>query len=108
MLKKKNRADRKTIEQIFKSGRLVETPGLSFRFLRTPGALLPRVSFIVPKSLLKKATDRNKLRRQGYYALAKHIDKFQGGLSGAFVFKKKKNYAQDLEHEIEIILRKIN
>lgn len=108
MLKKKNRADRKTIEQIFKSGRAVRGASLTFRFLRGAGALGVQISFIVPKNISKKATERNKLRRRGYQILGKYIDKLPAGLAGVFIFKKRQDDALKLEHEIKNIVSKIN
>ncbi len=135
MLPKKNRADRKTVENIFKTGRFVNSQNLSLKFILDPLALqaLPlsrgrevRISFIAPKTASKKAVDRNLLRRRGYAVLKKYFKKFPAGFSGAFVFGKKsmevfggrklarrggsKNYnpINNLEKEIENILNKIN
>ena len=87
MLSKKNRADKKAIERIFKEGKSLNGPNFTFRFINT-GHKEVKISFIAPKSVAKLAVKRNLLRRRGYTALKKYISQFPAGLMGAFVFKK--------------------
>jgi ribonuclease P protein component len=116
MLKKKNRADKKDIDLLFKEGKFVNSPNLTFRFILISGQALPRISFIAPKSVAKLAVKRNKLRRRGYTALGKFIDKFPHGVLGAFIFKTRptgrsfgREYeVSNIENEIKDILSKIN
>ena len=127
MLKKKNRADRKTIEQIFKTpstngrpGHFVNSENLTFRFILNNLSKTPVISFLTPKGISKSAVRRNLLRRRGYAILKKYLDKLPKNLAGVFIFNKKsverftsdKNKNQDpkilLEHEIKSILDKIN
>ncbi|MES2023461.1 MAG: ribonuclease P protein component [Patescibacteria group bacterium] len=134
MLPKKNRLDRKLVENIFKNGRFLNSLNLSFKFLPQqsntphPNPLLikergqnanTRISFITPKTASKKAVIRNLLRRRGYAVLKKYINHLPSGFTGAFVFgkksvenfggKKKTNYnpIQNLENEIKNIIAKI-
>jgi ribonuclease P protein component len=117
MLPKENRADKRQIEEIFKKGRFVSSPNLTFRFIKLPTSqtrgnshmsdLWPQISFITPKSVAKLAVKRNLLRRRGYLALEKHIHQFPAGLLGAFVFKKPLDSVSEIENEIKIILTKI-
>ena len=117
MLPKKNRADKKQIEKIFKEGRFLISPNLTFKFMITPKALLwghpqskalgAKISFIAPKSVAKLAVKRNLLRRRGYSALEKHINQFPAGLVGAFIFKKPIDSVVEIENEIKTILTKI-
>ena len=108
MLPKKNRADTKAVEKIFKEGKFFTSPNLTFKFITTNKNSAPRISFIAPKSVAKLAVKRNSLRRHGYTALAKYISQFPAGLVGAFVFKKYQDDLLILEHEIKNILGKIN
>ncbi len=108
MLSKKNRVDKKNIDLIFKEGRFLVSPSLTFKFLLTSAQNPPRISFIAPRSVAKFATKRNRLRRRGYVALRKFIHEFPFGLLGAFVFKKHEEDVLMLENEIKDILNKIN
>ena len=110
MLSKQNRADKKQIEKIFKEGRFLSFPNLTFKFFINVQAL-PRqaqISFIAPKSVAKLAVKRNLLRRRGYSILEKYIHQFPTGLVGAFVFKKYQDNISIIENEIKTILNKIN
>ncbi len=107
MLKKKNRADTKTIEQIFKNGRFVDSSNLTFKFILRKSSS-PRLSFIAPKGVAKLAVKRNFLRRLGYNILRKYIDQFPVGILGVFIFKKYQEDILIIENEIKNILNKIN
>lgn len=108
MLAKKNRADTKIVEKVFKVGKFINSSILSFKFKLNSGSSLPRVSFIAPKNMAKKAVDRNTLRRLGYQALQKQLSNLPAGLEGAFVFKKIPSSIEEIEHEIQTILTKIH
>ncbi len=108
MILKKNRVDKKNIDLIFKEGKFLVSPSLTFKFILTSNQNPPRISFIAPKNIAKLATKRNKLRRRGYTALRKFINEFPFGLLGAFVFKKHEEDVLILENEIKNILNKIN
>ena len=119
MLPKKNRADRKTVEKVFKEGRFVNSPNLSFKYKLIAG-LSPTISFTAPKTACKRAVGRNLLRRRGYAVLKKCFDQLPSSLVGVFVFgkkslevfggKKTKSYNPilNLENEIKNILSKIH
>ena len=119
MFPKKNRLDRKTIEQIFKSGIFVNSPNLTIKFLKTQGKI-KRVSFVTPKTVSKKAIVRNLLRRRGYSVLKKYFEAIPIGFLGVFIFGKKSkeifggkrtktfNPILNLENEIKNIFNKIN
>ena len=106
MLPKKNRANKKQIEEIFKKGRFVSSSGLTFKFIICGGERV--ISFIAPKNIAKLAVKRNLLRRRGYSALEKHLDQFPAGIIGAFIFKKSLDSVLEIENEIKTILNKIN
>lgn len=108
MLLKKNRADKKAVEKIFKEGKFINSPILTFKFIFSGDLNVPQISFIVPKSVAKLATRRNLLRRRGYDALKKHITGFPLGTLGVFVFKVDQGDISIIENEIKKILSKIN
>jgi len=107
MLPKKNRVDKKTAEKIFKEGWFIGSPNLTLKFLIISGGQ-KQISFVVPKTVSKKAVGRNLLRRRGYIALSKHFKNFPAGLRGVFIFKKHHDDVLMLENEIERVLSKIN
>ena len=107
MLKKKDRADKKTMEKIFKEGRFINSPSLTFRFFRKSTGP-KRISFIVPKTVVRLAVKRNLLRRLGYSALEGRIDRLPAGTLGIFVFRKYIKDVLIIKNEIENILNKIN
>ncbi len=108
MSPKKNRADKKAIEKIFKMGRFLTSPNLTFKFILNNNSNIPRISFIAPKNIARLAVERNFLRRKGYSALGKQIYNFPLSISGVFVFKKYQDDILILENEIKNILDKIN
>ena len=108
MLPKKNRADRKAVEKIFKEGIFLNSPNLTFKYLKNNNSFQPQISFIAPKNIAKLAVKRNLLRRQGYNILGKYINDLPVGISGVFVYKKYQNDVLVIENEIKNILSKIN
>lgn len=107
MLPKKDRADTKAVEKVFKEGKFLGSPTLFLRYLRNDDKGV-KISFIAPKSVAKMAIERNLLRRRGYTALKKLISQFPVGFIGVFVFKKYQNSIFILENEIKKMLVKIN
>lgn len=119
MFPKKNRVEKKLVEKIFKEGEFLNSPNLTLKFIKKE-TKIPQFSFIAPKTVSKRAVDRNLLRRRGYSALRKHIHLFPKNIAGAFIFGKKSlgffggrknktiNPFKNLENEIEKILNKIN
>lgn len=119
MLSKINRSDRKDIKQIFEFGRFVNSQNLTLKFIleKTKNK---KVSFIVPKTVSKKAIIRNLLRRRGYAILRKYFSRIPVGFKGVFLFGKKSvnafggrktktfNPILNLENEIKNLLHKIN
>ncbi|MFA6077139.1 MAG: ribonuclease P protein component [Candidatus Paceibacterota bacterium] len=108
MLQKKHRADKKAIEKIFKEGKFIVSPSLTFKYFKDQGNQEVKISFIAPKSVVKLAVKRNSLRRLGYRVLEKYINQFPLGITGVFVFKKYQEDILILENEIKTILAKIN
>ena len=107
MLSKKNRLDKKTVKKIFKESKFVGSPDLILKFVVIGGGK-KQISFIVPKTVSKKAVIRNLLRRRGYIALKKYFNRFPAGFLGVFIFKKHQDNVLILENEIKNMLNKIN
>lgn len=107
MLPKKNRAVTKEVEQIFKEGKFLNSPNLSFRYLRNNGKEV-KISCVAPKSVAELAVRRNLLRRRGYAALGKNLHLSPSGILGVFVFKKYQDDISILENEIKNVFSKIN
>jgi ribonuclease P protein component len=119
MLPKKNRADKKTIEEIFKKGRFVASSNLTLKYIKTDPLLPFNISFVVPKTVSKSAVIRNLLRRRGYNVIKKYLKHFSPGFKGVFVFGKKSNEffggtktnmynpMLNLENELRFILNKL-
>ncbi len=107
MLPKKNRVNKKEVDLIFKQGKFINSPNLTFKFITNLGKGR-KISVIAPKNIAKLAVKRNLLRRLGYNVLQKHINRFPAGISGVFVFKKYQEDGLIIENEIEKILSKIN
>ena len=118
MLPKKNRADKKMVEKIFKKGFFIASGSIVLKYIRENNNNLPHISFIAPKGIAKKAVDRNRLRRVGYSIVKKYLHLFPVGFVGAFVFgknslilfsgrkNKTSNPRLNLENEIKSILKK--
>jgi len=107
MLLKKNRVDKKLIDQIFKEGKFLNSPSFTFKFIKKSDLPL-KISFIAPKSVAKLAVKRNLLRRRGYSSLKKYFNQFPSGIVGVFIFKKAVDSVLEIENEIKTILNKIN
>lgn len=119
MLSKKNRLNKATVDQIFKTGRFLNSPNLTFKYILNKYQKNPTFSFITPKTSSKSAVKRNLLRRRGYAVLKNKISSLPLNITGVFLFDKKslglfgglkkKNYnpSLNLETEIDIILNKL-
>jgi hypothetical protein len=105
MLPKKNRLDKKLVKELFLRGNFINSPNLSFKWVKSPGN--KAVSFIVPKNLAKNAVTRNNLRRKGYRTLSLEWASFPSNITGAFIFKTKTITNEALGEEIKKIINKI-
>ena len=119
MLPKKNRLNTKEVEDIFKKGSFLNSNNLTLKFILKKEGTSPKVSFLTPKTVSKKAIIRNRLRRRGYEAIKSFLDLIPTGFVGAFVFgkkseesfggeaEKKKIAKENIKTEIKSILDKI-
>ena len=129
MLPKKNRVNKKTVEEIFKKGRFISSTNLTFKFIsRISGKTSnnAQISFIAPKAVAKGAVLRNFLRRIGYLALEKDFKHFPDSILGVFLFNKgisknidlntniaknkelKSKLKLELENDIKTIINKLH
>lgn len=107
MLSKRNRASKKAVDLIFKQGRFINSPNLTFKYILENDFSEKKISFIVPKSVAKSAVKRNSLRRRGYNVLKKHLISFPSGILGVFVFKKYQEDTAILENEVIFVRNKL-
>ncbi|MEI6581097.1 MAG: ribonuclease P protein component [bacterium] len=110
MFPKKNRADKKAIEKVFKKGTFVGCGVLGLKYLIEDKSIPLRISFVVPKTVEKKAVRRNFLKRKGYIVLKKHWNKIPEGFLGVFLFNKNQKTEKlsgKIEEDIKNILNKI-
>jgi ribonuclease P protein component len=107
MLPKKNRTDKKTVENIFKQGKFMNSSYFSFKFIKSRESG-KKISFVVPKSVSKLAVKRNSLRRKGYMAIRDQMPALPAGVKGIFIFKRYEDDIPKLKNEIKGILDKIH
>ena len=120
MLKKTKRLNRKSIEELFSSGSFVSSSNISLKYLiKKNVSQEKKISFVVPKNVLKSAVSRNLLRRRGYAVVEKNLSLLPDGFWGMFIFgkksfsvfgnKKKKdnNSIKNLDFEINALLQKV-
>jgi|688.fasta_scaffold2341001_1 ribonuclease P protein component len=100
MLSKKERVNKELFHKIFKSGGTIYSSLFSFKYLKNNEN---RHSFVVSKKISKKAVLRNKIRRQGYRALAQLP---KNSYSGIFIFKNKASF-DEIKKEIAFIFTKL-
>ncbi|ETB64091.1 TPA: hypothetical protein DIC38_00770 [Candidatus Nomurabacteria bacterium] len=103
MISKKKRVNSALFQKVMKKGRVIHSPFFIFRYLDQEN---PQYSFVVPKSLSKRAVFRNQKRRIGYNIL-KNID-ILGGV-GIFFYKKDGVLVETniLKDDIIKILKKV-
>lgn len=107
MIRKHNRADKKTLENVFKKGRSLRSASFNFKFLETHRIGVPRISVIAPKALARSAVERNTLRRRGYDALREHLGGFPQDLTAALILTRKNVSTEELRHELAQIAARI-
>ena len=114
MLSKKRRILRKDLPYILTKGKRYNSKSLLMYVVkqqttvpeqssvRGSSSKLARFSFSVSKKIEKSAVKRNKLRRQGYSVIDRHIEQIKEGNLFFFVFKKGSNTItfNNLEKEV--------
>lgn len=103
MLPKKKRATKELFLSIMKNGEVLYGSFFVFRYIKQDR---PQYAFVAPKSVARKATERNKLRRLGYNAIRSIEAK---NVAGLFFYKKQGVVAskEEIKNEIIFLLKKI-
>ena len=106
MLSKKNRLDKHDYKTVFNKGKTSHTPLLMVKSLLSE---VPRFSVVVPKKVLKKAYQRNDLRRYVYNILKEQIDSAKN-TSTIFILKRgfEESKKAELHAEVLEVLHKNN
>lgn len=107
MLPKKRRVNKDSFKKLFKEGKTIKSELFTLKILYTDSNL-SKFSIVVPVSVEKKATKRNKLKRRGRSILAKNIDNIKKGLEMAVFLKKEAKELKfaDFERELVSLLEK--
>ena len=107
------------MKEVFKKGSFLASSNLSLKFIKNDQKD-PKISFVIPKSVVKSAVKRNFLKRRGYRTIKSKLNMLPDGFLGAFIFGKKSMevfYGKksgdfdpifNLNKEIDEIIRKIN
>lgn len=106
MLPKKRRVNKELFELIMKKGLIISGQFFVFRYL-PPGVkhLGLHLACVAPKSVAKKAVNRNKLRRRAY-SILRSFPVLKG--SGIFFYKKTGVLvsSNEIKKDIEFLLKK--
>jgi ribonuclease P protein component len=123
MLPKKNRANKKEFDLIFKNGKFVSSPNITLKYIKNienVGFSSFKIAFVVPKTVSKKAVDRNLLKRRGFNTLKDILKNKPLKIGAVFVFGKKSmeffggkktkesNPKEKLKEELVFLINKIN
>lgn len=108
MLPKNRRIQKKLFSDIVLKGRRHNSLHFLVYITQTYSKSPSKFSFSVSKKVCKSAVDRNRLRKQGYSVISKHINEVLPGFICFFSFKKGSNNIifKELETEIGSILNK--
>ncbi|PIR58080.1 MAG: ribonuclease P protein component [Parcubacteria group bacterium CG10_big_fil_rev_8_21_14_0_10_38_31] len=107
MLPKKRRVDKNSFKKLFKNGKTIKSEVFTLK-IRYTGNSLNKFSVVVPISVEKMATKRNKLKRRGRSILVKNIDKIKNGIDVAVFIKKEAKDLKfaDFNRELTTLLEK--
>ena len=107
MLPPKNRANRKLLIKILKEGKSFFSTNV---FLKTIPISQnnPVFAFVVPAKTLKKATERNKLKRRARYIVKTTLKEIKKGLGVVLFFKKgiKNKSFYEIKEEVTQLFKK--
>lgn len=107
MLPKKRRVDKNSFKRLFKEGKTIKSEFFTLK-IRYTDSNLSKFSVIVPVSVEKMATGRNKLKRRGRSVLLKNMDSIKRGLEMLVFLKKESNELKfaDFERSLVSLLEK--
>lgn len=106
MLPKDLRVTTEVFKKVLKEGVSLHTPALSFRYYKETTHRPSRFSVFVPKKVLKKAVDRNRLKRRINACLVEMYPVLNQSFTGVFFAKQNTCTlpAETLKKEIVEIL----
>lgn len=110
MLAKKYRlTGRRNFELIKEKGKLVQSPIFGVSYFKRDDLLPSRFGFIVSTKISKKATVRNKVRRQLKRAVKKFLPKVSSGFDILFLAKRSimEREGKELEREVKKALERM-
>ena len=87
MLSRKRRLNKELIKKIIKQGKAVRGRDISLKYLIIPGRP-SAFSFIISAKNVKKAVDRNKLKRRGRAIVFRLLPRLKENFSGLVFFNK--------------------
>jgi len=108
MLPKKNRLPKLLFGLVFKKNKAVFSDHLFLKYFLPTNNKEVRFSVVIPKTIMKKATKRNKTKRQIYSIIQKEIKKIKPPYFGVFLLKKgatTPSFGQ-IKTEVVTLLRK--
>lgn len=106
MLRKEYRVTKKRdFEKIRKKGRFFSDDFITISFLKNNLSIC-RVSVVVSKKILKRATERNRLRRQIQEAIRINFSKVKPGFDIMILTKKNLSDFKKIENQIVEIFKK--
>jgi ribonuclease P protein component len=108
MLNKKLRVSKEAFNSAFKKSRIISSPIFLFRFHKEDNNQPSKFSFVVSKSVSKKAVVRNLLKRRGYASVRNNLDKIKKSYICSFSFKKGSESAtfREISGEVASLLKK--
>src|SRR3989344_7212904 len=109
MLPRGYKIKKEEIPSIIKKGRNFSSSIFNLKFLPSPAGNKALFSVVVPKTVAKKATDRNIIKRRAFEAIKKNLP---FPVAGYFIFFSKKEAEKssfslinkDISHILQIIL----
>ena len=112
MLKSSSRIKQREFTPLFKTGKRTNLPYFTMvfgRLLNENNQTPLQFAVVVPKTVSKKAVDRNKLKRRVYSIIRQNIKTLQNKAFYIFLMKKEAKTAifKDLKIEVEKALQSI-
>ncbi len=109
MLPKTQRVKKESFPEIYKKGQAFHSKNFSLFVLSIPGQK-SAFSFVVSSKIIRKATERNKIKRRSRAIVEKNLPSLKKGHALVFVLKSYNNKTtfQELEENICQLLKKAN
>jgi len=108
MISKQQRLGKKEFNNVFKEGTSFHSDFLFVKILKTENSNQSKFSVSIPIKIVKKAVERNLLRRRLYSIINKNLDKTKEGFNVVIILKKggEKIDFDTYKKEIELLFKK--